>query len=86
MLANQLEDAWVDRRPDAAPRPLLLSPDHRRWPAVVLRPALQVGHIFNRNLDRDLQLLDPAGVDDVHGAVGAAQETRRLTQRALRRG
>jgi len=33
VLADQLEDAWVDRRPDAPSRPLWLSANHRGRPA-----------------------------------------------------
>ena len=84
VLADQLEDAWVDRRPDAAPRPLLLRADHRGRPAVHFRSSLEVGHVIDRDLDRDLQLLHAAGVDDAYLSIRPAQETRRLAKRPLR--
>ena len=86
VLSDQLENARVDRRPDAAPRPLLLRADHRGRPAVHFRSSLEVGHVIDRDLDRDLQLLHAAGVDDAYLSIRPAQEMRRFTQRALGRG
>src|SRR2546429_163079 len=47
--------------------------------------ALQIRHILDRDLDRDLHWLDPAGVDDGDLAVGAAQKACGFGQWALGR-
>ena len=73
MRLDQLEQSRVDRGPDAvegAAR-LLLRGESR--------------HVLDRDLDAHLHRLQPAGVDDGHLAAGAAEESRDLLQRPLRR-
>ncbi len=72
VLSDQLEDARMDRRPDAPAWSLLLSPDHRCRPAIRLSPPLEVRHVVNRDLDRDLHRLDASGVDDGDLAICAS--------------
>ncbi len=74
MVAYELEQAWVDRRPDAV----------RRLPGVVVR--LQLRHVLDGDLDPHLHGLEPARVDDGDVAPGAAKELRDLFQRPLSRG
>jgi len=54
-----------DRRPDAAPCPSA-RPQSQPLARCTLSTPLQISHIVDRDLDRDLQLLDPARVDDAH--------------------
>src|SRR6266851_2594956 len=71
MVADELEEARVDRRPDAV----------RRLAGIVV--GLQLRHVLDRDLDLDLHRLQAAGVDDGHVAAGPAEEFRHLFQRAL---
>src|SRR5207247_11350128 len=73
VLPYQLEQAWIDRRPDAV-LPL----------GAVLVLCREAGHVLDRDLDRHLHRLQPPGVDDGHLAVRAAQKLRPLFKRALR--
>src|SRR5207245_11028878 len=73
MVANQRKEPRVDRRPDAV----------RALARVVVR--LQLGHVLDGDLDLHLHRLEPAGVDDGDVAIGAAEELRDLSARALRR-
>ena len=78
VLANQLEDAWMDRRPDTAARSLLIGANHGGRPAINLGATFQIGHVVHRNFDGDLHRLHTTGIDDRHLAVGAAEESRGL--------
>ena len=73
MRLDELEQPRVDRGPDA----------------VEIAAALLFGgqsrHVLDRHLDAHLHRLEPAGVDDRHLAAGAAEESRDLFQRPLRR-
>src|SRR5207302_6982611 len=51
VLPDQLEDAGMNRRPDAAPGPLWLGADDRRRPAINLRAPLEICHVFYRDFD-----------------------------------
>ena len=89
VLAYQLQDPWMDRRPDTSAGAVGLGADPRRRTA--LREgqggglALEIRHILDRDLDRDLHWLDPAGVDDGDLAVGAAKKACGFGQWALGR-
>ena len=75
----------MDRRPDAAPRALRRPADHGCRSAPGLDAALQLGHVLDRDLDRDLHRLAVPGVDDRDLAAGAAEEPGDLLERPLRR-
>ncbi len=71
MVADQLQESRIDRRPDAV----------RRLAGIVV--GLQLRHVLDWDLDLDLHRLQAAGVDDGHVAAGPAEEFRHLFQRAL---
>jgi len=62
--ANQLEEARVNRRPD---RPTRIAKRCRTARNIV--QVRQLGHVLDRHVDRQLQLLLLSGVDDGDGAV-----------------
>ena len=85
VLAHELEEPRVDRRPDArAP----IGPRGR--PAAELERLAEACHVLDRHLDGELERLSMAGIDDAHRAraVGLepTEESSDLVQRALRRG
>ena len=79
---DQLEDARVDRRPDAGS----CGPTSRPWPGrCAARPRLllaELAHVLDGNDDFDLERLADAGIDD-RAPAGACREpsTRRGTGR-----
>ncbi len=74
MLPYELEQTWIDRRPDAVGRLAALILD------------VEAGHVLDRDLDTDLHRLQPAGVDERDLAVGPSEEPADLFKRALSRG
>src|SRR5438093_1489516 len=86
MRADELEQARMDRRPDARP-----SVRARRRTAADLKCLrTELRHVIDRHLDAELELLGVPGVDDLHRTravrVEAAEETRDLVERSLCRG
>ena len=73
----------MDGRPDAPAGTIRLRADPCGRPALGVGVALEVRHVLDGHLDRDLHRLDPAGVDDGDLAIGAAEKAGRLAQRAL---
>ena len=84
MLADQLQEPWMNGRPDAPPRHSRLSlRDHG---CALPGASLEVGHVLHRHLDRYLQRLSHAGVDDLHVPAHAAKEARHHLEGTLGRG
>ena len=73
--ANELEQARIDRRPDAV-----------HAPGAVLVLSGQPGHVLHRDLDPHLHRFEPPGVDDRHVAARPAQEPANLFEGPLRGG
>src|SRR5207249_2798029 len=63
VLANQFQDAGMDRRPDTAARSLLIGANHGGRPAINLGATFQIGYVVHRNFDSDLHRLDTTGID-----------------------
>ena len=85
VLADQLEDRGVDRRPDAGPRLRV-----RRGTAGLLvqrQDLARRGHVLDRDDDLELERLAGAGVDDGHLAIrpDTAEEPRDRLERPLGR-
>src|SRR6185503_693390 len=86
MLADELEEPRVDRRPDARPRV-----GSRRGTAADLeRLGAQLRHVVDRDLDTQVELLRVTSVHDLHRSltigVEANEEPRDLIERPLRGG
>ena len=85
---DELEDPRMERGPDAPPRQLPAVADRGRGPGGRLGAALEVGHVFHRHLDADLEpppAAPPRGtdVDDLHLPSRPAEEARHLLERPL---
>ena len=85
VLADQLQDPRMDRWPDAPAGALVQGADHGCGAAEGVGASLQVGHVLDWHLDRDLHRLDPARIDDFHLTPGSTQKQCSLGQRPLRR-
>ena len=72
MLADELQQARIDRRPDAV---LALG--------AVLVLVCEPRHVLDRHLDPDFHCLQPAGIDDRDLPVGAAEESPHLLEGSL---
>ncbi len=80
--ANQLQQPRVDRRPDGGPRVA----DRRRSARDVVRRR-EAGHVLDRHLDAQRELLLRSGVHDRHGPVADRPgRRRRIRPRSPARG
>ena len=82
---DQLEDPWMDRRPDADPR---LGSRCRAAGLLLERQRLtETAHVLDRHDDRELERLARARIDDPDLAAGpgAAEEAGDRVERTLRR-
>ena len=82
VLAHQLEDLRVDRRPDRAlvHRTIEVGVDLVR----LLERSPRVGHVLHRDVDLQVELLADAGVDHLALPLRADEELRDPLERALR--
>src|ERR1700682_1155733 len=71
MAADELQQAWIDRRPDAVHLAGLVVSGEAR-------------HVLDRNFDFDLHRLQPTSVDDRYLAISSTKKFRNLFERPLR--